>query len=545
MEIHPKVTLSSLPPEILQQIATYLPPITVISILLVSHSLRKVIDSRVVWKVFIVNNARFPNGIPDSVGEERGDGDKETKLKSFVLADILAERWEDSRRRFEETDLRWLPMLTVVGHPVLKSLTPYLLEHLAVQLSGSLQTDTPLFDIPPRKDGRDQQNPLIFPVNPNTSFSLEQWQSQLTGSFCFAMTRMSTLSLQKATEEDLRLHQQQTDSPQDDDPEPYPEISTIPPPIPQLSKIPWFNFNPREPSLSLSPEKRGILITALHALSLTAIAHFSTELDLAISEYRVASTTIDQVSHPPTSKTIAKHLWTLASSDSSPSSYPSGFPPPFSPLCIDKFGKSHLSYMATEQFFEDGEWTGAFAYTGLWAVKGVGGLGRDVFDCVGGVNRMVKLGGWDVPNHGERGEGKRRDGNGLVVEGVVRFRRVVGVTEDGADMDGQNEMEGGNVGGKKEKSDVFMLRSNAFYSQIGTYILELRVQRSTGLIAVKQRDALAHVRGVGGGCRNGRGDGSCWGAALTPFGVVGAVGVGGSWMWLWKRDWSGGVEREV
>ena len=36
--------------------------------------------------------------------------------------------------------------------------------------------------------------------------------------------------------------------------------------------------------------------------------------------------------------------------------------------------------------------------------------------------------------------------------------------------------------------------------------------------------------------------GSCWGAVLTPFGIVGAMSVGASWMWLWKRDWSGGVE---
>ena len=198
--------------------------------------------------------------------------------------------------------------------------------------------------------------------------------------------------------------------------------------------------------------------------------------------------------------------------------------------------------MATEEFFEDGEWTGAFAYTGLWGLRAEGtlgrgrGTGRDVFDCVGGVNRMVRLGGWDKPG---RGGAAGDEKNGVVIEGVVRFSRVAG-------MDGAEEYVGGAAEKERDdENDVFVLRSNSFYSQVGTHRLELRVQRGTGLVAVRELDA--HGRMEGRFNERGRVDwkGSCWGAVLTPFGIVGAMGVGASWMWLWKREWSGGVEEGV
>lgn len=349
------------------------------------------------------------------------------------------------------------------------------------------------------------------------------------------MTHMSTLALHReAAEEQARLLYSQT-RPSDDDDEidsedsiSGSEIEYHPFQTPQLCKIPWFNFNPRDPTLT--PEKREKLITAIHALSLTALAHFSTELDIAISEYRTASTTISQVSHPPTSRTVSQHLLSLSCH----------MPDPLSTGSIEKFGRCHLGHMAREEFFEDGEWTGAFAYTGLWGVKDEGSLGRgrgrDVFDCVGGVNRMVRLGGWDKPVGVASGNGVGSGRNGVVIEGVVRFSRVAG-------MEGGERYEGGAAEKEgDEEKDVFVLSSNWFYSQLETHRLELRVQRSTGLIAVRELDA--HARMEGRSDERGRVDwkGSCWGAVLTPFGIVGAMGVGASWMWLWKREWSGGVE---
>ena len=131
MEVLPKPMLSTLPPEILQQISTYLPPSTVISLLLASCSLRKAVDHWAVWRSFIVDDSRFPSGIPNSEVEEvKGGGEREGRWKKYVLADILAGRWDDNRRRLEERDLRWLPMLLVVGRkkPLHPSPCRYLVE---------------------------------------------------------------------------------------------------------------------------------------------------------------------------------------------------------------------------------------------------------------------------------------------------------------------------------------------------------------------------------------------------------------------------------
>jgi len=350
------------------------------------------------------------------------------------------------------------------------------------------------------------------------------------------MTHMSILAIHReAAEEEFRLSHTQNDPSENDEEDvgdsvSDSEIANQPSQIPQLSKIPWFNFNPRDPSLT--PGEKEKLITALHALSLTALANFSIELDVAISEYRIASTTISQVSRPPTSHTISHHLLALSSS----------MPDPFSTYSIEKFGRCHLGYMATEEFFEGREWTGAFAYTGLWGVRAQGSLGRgrgrDVFDCVGGVNRMVRLGGWDKPGEGDTGDER----NGVVIEGVVRFSCVEG-KKCGEGFKGFKGCEGG--AGEKERegeNDVFVLRSNSFYSQVGTHRLELRVRRSTGLIAVRELDAHGRREERVDDGEGVKWRGSCWGAVLTPFGIVGAMSVGASWMWLWKRDWSGGVE---
>ena len=63
-----------------------------------------------------MGNGSFPRGIPGpGVGERQGGREREERWKKYVLADILAVRWEESKRRLEESDLRWLPMLLVVG----------------------------------------------------------------------------------------------------------------------------------------------------------------------------------------------------------------------------------------------------------------------------------------------------------------------------------------------------------------------------------------------------------------------------------------------
>lgn len=62
-----------------------------------------------------MGNCSFPRGIPGpGVGERQGGREREGRWKKYVLADILAVRWEESKRRLEESDLRWLPMLLVV-----------------------------------------------------------------------------------------------------------------------------------------------------------------------------------------------------------------------------------------------------------------------------------------------------------------------------------------------------------------------------------------------------------------------------------------------
>ncbi|KAH9206741.1 hypothetical protein DL95DRAFT_66443 [Leptodontidium sp. 2 PMI_412] len=511
-------SLSTLPSEILQQISTYLPSSSVISLLLVNQSLKRAVDHWSVWRSFITNNPRFPNGIPRSAGEE--------SWKRYVLADIKARRWEESKRsgggklKVDVQDLRWLPMLLVVEHPVLKTLTPEMVIHLAIQISPSSQTA--LFEKSPSEDGADQKQRLIFPLNPNTALSLPEWQNKLAGSFCLAIAHMSALATQKQEQAQRQLQTEDRDENDNDDTGESSDTDTeaLNPHTPQLCKVPWFNIHTTSPSLS--PANRQKLITALHALSQTAIAHFSTEFSLAISEYHIASTSISHVSHPPTTSALTLPLSHL---------FPH-LPDPFSTDCVEDFGACHLRGMATPDFFEQGEWTGAFAYTGLWGVRTEGGLrgGRDIFDCVGGVNRMVQLSGFDKPN--ERYE--------FVIEPVIRFRRVE--NNEGVGGEGEGDGRGGDGERGDEDGDVFVVRSNCFYSQMGTHVLELRVRRSTGLIGVREWNAEGVGKGDGNGHGKGKGSGSARGAVLTPFGVVSAMGVETSWMWLWKKEWSGAVE---
>ncbi|KAH7348817.1 hypothetical protein BKA65DRAFT_550883 [Rhexocercosporidium sp. MPI-PUGE-AT-0058] len=490
MESEPIPSLSTLPSEILQQISTYLPPSSVICLLLVNRSLKRAVDHWSMWRSLISGNPRFPNGILSSAGEEG--------WKRYVLADIKARRWQEGGRGggarliLQVDDLRWLPMLMAIHHPILRTITPGMARHLAIQASPCSQAT--LFERSSIEHGEDQKRTLSFPTNPKTSLSNSEWKSKLAGSFCLAVAHMSSLVPQDQEE----AAEGQDDNDENSDYNTAAERQIRIPHSPQLSKVPWFNIHTSEPSLSA--DKKATLVTALHALALTAIAHFSTELALAILEHRTGSTTLSQISHPPNSSTL-------------PLSHLPSLPDPLSTDCVEKFGTCHLKIMATPEFFEEGEWTGAYAYTGLWGVRN-GGASRsgervDIFNCVGGVNRTVRLNGLDRPN--ER--------FGFVVEERIRFRRVA---DEG-------------VGGE---GDVFVLRSNCFYSQMGTHVLELRVRRSTGLIGVREWNA----EGVARGNEKGTGGGNSSGAVLTPFGVVGAIGVGTSWMWLWRREWSGGFE---
>ena len=97
-----KRSLENLPGEILQQIATYLPPGSAITLLLVCRSVRRACDHWTVWKRFIERNPNLPNGTAASGGEE--------SWKRYVIADIKAE--QSSGR---DEDMKWMPQLVALG----------------------------------------------------------------------------------------------------------------------------------------------------------------------------------------------------------------------------------------------------------------------------------------------------------------------------------------------------------------------------------------------------------------------------------------------
>lgn len=354
--------------------------------------------------------------------------------------------------------------------PILQTIDPSQLTDLSSSTLTSYSAEaepahSPLYDRICRRSGSHS-----FRTNPDIGLSSSTCSSYLASSFCLAISSLGKSKVESDSSSPLRTKL-------------------------LLRTIPWFNVDSQVPSLCVEDKEK--LVLALHTLSNIAVAHFTTEMRLAIQEYRVACTTIDGVSWPP-------YIETLPVSEL----VGNRLPDPLSPNCVEKFGTCHLASMATPEFFEDGEWTGSFAYTGLWGVEAQGvAQARDIFDCIGGKNRLVQLNGLDRPNN-------RYD---FVIEPVARFKTVV-----------ENDQEGGDF----MLRSSFVLRSNCFYSQMGSHVLEMRVEKETGLIDIKEWNAQ------GGKVGERRG------AVLTPFGIVGPLGLDGSWMWLWKREWSGSVEVE-
>jgi hypothetical protein len=146
----------------------------------------------------------------------------------------------------------------------------------------------------------------------------------------------------------------------------------------------------------------------------------------------------------------------------------------------------------TSEFFTDTAWTGYISTRGDW---------RSVYHGIGGDN----LG--DLGQDGIRGVDAQ-----VAVDSMVKFRVMDTLS-----------------------SGDFILQSNLFHTRDGMYTLTILVERRTGRLSVSMsRSCDSGSKSLQNNLKN---------ALNTPFGIVYGIEPG-SWLWLWKSDWSGGRKAE-
>lgn len=219
-----------------------------------------------------------------------------------------------------------------------------------------------------------------------------------------------------------------------------------------------------------------------HALANAAVGSFCLELRAALHGERTIGEDFEGTASPPTASSIPLASQMVSSLPSSPSNLKDS-----SPNCL----------MATigPDFFTNNAWTGYLTTRGDWrsVYHGIGGHNLRDLPLTNGIDHMGSAAGLVALNR------------------TVRFR-VVDTLANGD----------------------FVLRSNYFHTRDNMYILTVLVERRTGRLSIcMSRPGDALPRTLQACPRN---------ALSTPFGIVYGIEPG-SWLWLWKAEWSAGSTR--
>jgi hypothetical protein len=216
-----------------------------------------------------------------------------------------------------------------------------------------------------------------------------------------------------------------------------------------------------------------------HTLANAAIGSFCLELRAALSGERTIGEDFEGTSVPPTASSIP-----LASQIA--------LHLPCSPESLKAISPSCLVASVNPNFFTENAWTGYITTRGDW---------RSVYHGIGGHNLR------DLPS----GDGLDRiygADSSITIDPTVRFR-VVDTLANGD----------------------FILKSNYFHTRDSMYTLTILVERQTGRLSVcLSRLGDPVPKSLQKNLRN---------ALNTPFGIVYGIEPG-SWLWLWKSNWSVG-----
>ena len=216
-----------------------------------------------------------------------------------------------------------------------------------------------------------------------------------------------------------------------------------------------------------------------HALANAAVGSFCLELRAALDGERTIGEDFEGTSRPPTATSIPLACQIASRLPSSSQGMEDS-----APIC--------LMASVSPNFFTDCVWTGYVSSRGDW---------RSVYHGIGGHNLR------DLPS--TKGlESMCGTAVSVAVDHMVRFRVV-------------NVLAGGD----------FILQSNYFHTRDNMYTLTMLVEKRTGRLSISMsRPGDTTPRSLQTRSRN---------AVNTPFGIVYGIEPG-SWLWLWKSDWSAG-----
>lgn len=214
-----------------------------------------------------------------------------------------------------------------------------------------------------------------------------------------------------------------------------------------------------------------------HALANAAVGSFCLELRAALHGERTIGEDFEGTATPPIASNIPFASQMLSRLPNSSSNLEGA-----SPGC--------LVTTIDPDFFTNHAWTGYLTTRGDW---------RSVYHGIGGHNLM------DLPFKGATSHINGCNAP-VALDHTVRFRIV-------------NTLTNGN----------FVLQSNYFHTRDNMYTLTVLVERRTGRLSIyMSRPGDAAPRALQASPRN---------ALNTPFGIVYGIEPG-SWLWLWKVEWS-------
>lgn len=220
-------------------------------------------------------------------------------------------------------------------------------------------------------------------------------------------------------------------------------------------------------------------LVMLHALANAAVGSFCLELRAALQGESTIGEDFEGTSNPPTVASIPLASQIAMGLPSSPDSLQDS-----SPSC--------LMAAVSPSFFTDHAWTGYLSTRGDW---------RSVYHGIG-CHNLRDLPSANLVNH------RYNTSAPVVIDHRVEFR-VVDTLANGD----------------------FILRSNYFHTRDDMYTLSMLVERRTGRLSIcMSRPGDATPKPLHIGIRN---------ALNTPFGIVYGIEPG-SWLWLWKVEWSDG-----
>ena len=214
-----------------------------------------------------------------------------------------------------------------------------------------------------------------------------------------------------------------------------------------------------------------------HVLANAAVGSFCLELRAALHGERTIGEDFEGTSSPPTASSIPLASQIASRLRSSPDRSRD-----FPPHCL-------LAAVGPD-FFTGHAWTGYVSTRGDWrsVYHGIGGHNLRDLPSANGFDHMCST---NVP---------------VAVDHTVRFR-VVATLANGD----------------------FIMRSNCFHTRDDMHTLSVFVERSTGRLSIRMsRPSDALPRSLQASSRN---------ALNTPFGIVYGIEPG-SWLWLWKMEWS-------